>query len=159
MVLVAVMSALVVLLALIDVARAAENTASARWKNESVSGKEFLVAAAVSGIQTGWSLGTAQAQGDIGGYLVDQYRHGAVPVRIPGAVGTMRLTNPPRYSHSPLFYVKLIDRAYERPENRTTDLPGLLVCFADRPLGKCPPSLTIGRGGTRQYRREASTTR
>lgn len=141
---VSVISMIVGIFALTDTAQPDSIGSYTQWKTESLSTKRFVIATAVSGIQTGWSFGSAQAQADVGRHLIDEYRRGAIPIRIPGAVGTMRLTNPPRFSHSLKFYVALIDRAYQRfPEYRTTDVPGLLVCFADRPPGKCPPSLTV----------------
>lgn len=110
----------------------------AQWRAASPYTKDRLVVNAISAIQTGWSLGSAQAQADVGRYLVGQSSRGKVSIGIAGAVGSMQLTNPPRYSHPLKYYVHAIDRAYQRfPQNRAIDVPSLLTCFADHAVGKC----------------------
>jgi hypothetical protein len=111
----------------------------ARWSGATSVMKEELIANAISGIRTGWEMGSAQAQADIAGSLVDEYKRGGVSIRIPAKAGTMKVTDPPGYSHSLRYYTRAVDRAYRRfPQYRTWDVPNLMLCFADRPKTTCP---------------------
>ena len=116
----------------------------AQWRGASPDTKAYVVQVAFSGLETGWIFGSGHAQGKIAGYLVSEYRKGALPARIASHAGQMSVADPPlRHARPVRYYVNLIDRAYRRlPAVRSWDVPSLLLCLSDRPLPGCPSSLT-----------------
>jgi hypothetical protein len=108
------------------------------WQHATAETKAYMIRVAIAALQQGWTRGSSQAQSRIAGYLVTEYKHGAVPIRIPGTVGTMRVGDMPRYSRSTTYYVREIDRAYKRmPQMQPSYMSELLFCLADNASEDC----------------------
>jgi hypothetical protein len=101
------------------------------WVRASDNARLFVVASTIEGIRVGWLDGVYRSQKVTSKFINDVNLLASIAQAFPQM-------DAPEFSKTPAAYRLLVDKMYAtKVAARKHDVPDLLLCLADTPIGDC----------------------